>query len=387
MQNADLLLINGTIYEEDTIIDRGFVVISNGKIVDIGEGEPDYPNLSADIIDAKGNLVVPGFIDIHVNGGGGSLAIDGTYEAIYNMSKAHAKFGTTSIVPTTISTDKEKLLRTMVVISEAIEKPTGWANILGIHLEGPFLNPKKAGAHNINFLEDPSIERFEEICVASNHNVKILSLAPELEGAIDLIKYANEKKVITSLAHSDANYEITKKAVSEGLKLCAHIFNAMPPLHHREPGPAGVFLNDDSTFVEIISDGYHVHPAVMEVIIKSKTENNVILITDAVTPAGTSMTSFDILGVTLNVKGNSCFTPSGNLAGSALTLNKAIKVLVENTSISLESALRMASFNPAKLLKLDDKKGSIKVGKDADVVILDKEFNALNTIIGGKLVY
>lgn len=387
MQFSEFIIHGGNIYTPSELIENGYIYVSEGKIRGIGQGVPESINCEL-TIEAPNKFILPGFIDIHVNGGGGSLSVDGSIEAIRNIANAHAKYGTTSMTITTISVPEEKLLNTISSVREAsTEVFENGAKILGIHLEGPFLNPQKGGAHNKKYLLKPSISKYEEYYKLSNGTIRILSLAPELDGAENLIKKAVNENVIVGLAHSDANYEETIIAISSGLKLCTHIFNAMPPLHHRKPGPIGAFVQSDDTYVEIISDGLHVHPAVMELVIKSKGVDKVILVTDAVNPAGTDIKKFEILGVELDVIGATCYIPGGGLAGSALTMNEAVKTIVNKTKYSLEDAIQMASLNPAKLLNIADNKGSIEVGKDADILIVDSDINVKTTIVEGKIVF
>lgn len=387
MLQQDLVILNGTIHTPSESIQGGYLLVTSGRIQAIGEGKPQHIPGSAMCLDVNGKLVLPGFIDIHVNGGGGSLAMDGTVNAIQAMAEAHAKFGTTAILPTTISADDGILARAVSAIAEVANQSYGGASILGVHLEGPFLNPVKAGAHRREFLKLPSVEYFDKLYKMAKGRLRIIALAPELDGAIQLITHAQQRHVIVSLAHSDADYTKTREAIDAGMQLCAHLFNAMPPLTHRAPGPIGAFLTSKHTFVELIADGFHVHPAVMEVVIRSKGPEKVILVTDAVTPAGTSMTTFHIFGTQLEVKGNSCFAPDGNLAGSALTMNKAVKTIVDSTHTTLTDALKMASLNPARLLGIDKMKGTLEVGKDADIVIADDDLSIHATIVGGAIVH
>lgn len=385
MSKEELMITDVKIFSPTGIIEKGYLHIADQKIEFIGEGEPS--NLKIQELNCNGKLLLPGFIDIHVNGGGGSLSVDGTTEAIDKIAETHSKFGTTALLPTTISVDEETLKKTVSSIGHTAKKGNMGSKVLGVHLEGPFLNPSKGGAHNKKYLKDPSITYFDELYELSGGTIKILSLAPELDGSKDLISHCRKLGVIPSLAHSDANYQQTLDAIRNGLKLCSHIFNAMPPLHHRKPGPIGAFLNTENTFVELISDGQHLHPSVMNLLIRAKGENGIIIVTDAVTPAGTKMKKFEILGVELEVKGNTCYLPNGGLAGSALTMNKAVKVIATQTSISLDKALKMASLNPARLLGVDDQKGSIEVGKDADLVITDGDLNVYTTLVEGRIVY
>lgn len=386
MANKELLITNGTIYTPNGIIKNGYIHVSGGKIISIKSGHP--PNSSGEIIDASGKLILPGLIDIHVNGGGGSLSVDGTTEAIINIAKAHAKHGTTGMVTTTITVTDQVLKDTVRAIAQVAENPIKGARILGTHLEGPFLNPEKRGAHNKDYLRSPSISFFDELYDLARGTLKILSLAPELKGAIDLVKHARRRGVLVGLAHSSATYEETLEAIHGGLSLCTHIFNAMPPLHHRKPGPIGAFLAaNNNTFIELISDGIHVHPSVMDIVIKAKGSDAIALVTDAVTPAGTDIKEFSILGVNLEVRGVACYLPNGGLAGSALTMNKAVKIVSSKTSATFEEALKMASLNPAKFLGIDEYKGSLDVGKDADILISDDALDILATIVEGNVVY
>lgn len=385
---VDLMIVGGDIYTPTGVINNGHLSVSNGKILTLAQGEISMS--STRTIDASGKLVLPGLIDIHVNGGGGSLSVDGTPEAIKNIATAHAKHGTTSLVVTTITVDDERLRETVSAIAQVARGPLAGARVLGAHLEGPFLNPEKAGAHNKAYLKPPSLEFFDELYMLSQGTIRILSLAPELEGANSLIKYAHNKGVVVGLAHSNANYDEALEAIGNGLSLCTHIFNAMPPLDHRRPGPIGAFLSSlhpQNTFVEIISDALHVHPSVMDIVIRSKGDSGVILVTDAVTPAGTDIRNFNILGVELEVRGFACYLPSGGLAGSALTMNQAVKIISTQTSSSLGSAVKMASLNPATLLGINSRKGSLEEGKDADLIITNKNLDVIETIVEGTTVY
>ncbi len=378
-------IINGNIFRESHKFVRGSILIDNGLIKSILEDSSDTNLEGYVIVDAKGRNVFPGFIDVHVNGGGNHLVIEGTDEALLSMALAHAKCGTTSILPTTISCDISDLKNTLRLISKYTGKSIEGANILGSHLEGPFLNPKKGGAHKREFLYSPSIEMLESLYEASKGTLRILSLAPEMEGAFEVIKQADAFGVIVGLAHSEADYVTTKEAIKNGMKLCTHLYNGMSPLIHREPGAIGAFLTSSNVYVEMISDGLHVHPAALEIAIKANA-GKTLLVTDAVSPAGTDTKEFDILGTHLMVKGYSCFTPEGGLAGSALTLNRAVDVLNKKTQIGLETIIPMVTEYPAELLGINNQKGSISIGKDADIVIADDDMNIHKVFVKGRLL-
>jgi len=387
MSQRGLLITGGTVCTPYETVHDGYLLVENGRIREIGKGKPPITRRLSQTLDANGKLVLPGFIDIHVNGGGGSITLDGTLEAIRSMAGAHAKFGTTAMLPAVISIDDATLRKAVSAIAEASEKGTRGADVLGVHLEGPFLSPARRGIHQKEFLRSPSREYFDAIYELARGKLRIVALAPELDGAMDLTRHASALGVIVSLAHSGADYQQTREAIESGLRLCDHIFNAMPPLMHRAPGPVGAFLTSRDTYVEMIADGCHVHPAVMEMVIKTKGTDRVILVTDAMPPAGTSMKKFSISETQFDVKGNSCFAPDGRFAGTALTMNKAVKVILDSTSTSLADALKLASLNPAKLLGIDPTKGSLEVGKDGDVVVADADLNVHATVIGGTIVY
>lgn len=381
-----IAITNGNLYCEDHQFRKNLVLlIENGKIDAICE-EKKADLSSCEIINANENYVLPGFIDIHVNGGGGHLAIEGTNEAIINMTVAHALQGTTSIVPTTISCNHEQLKKCVSTVSDIMNTNTDRMNILGVHLEGPFISPKKAGAHKKEYLSSPSIDLFNELYDASKGCVRILSLAPELKNAMDIIECAIKRNVMVGLAHSEADYTTTCEAINKGMTLCTHIFNAMPPLSHREPGPVGAFMSSKGTFTEIIADGFHVHPAVIELIIKANSPGQTILVTDAVTPAGTDTKQFMIDGTFMNVKEYSCFTKEGMLGGSALTLNRAVDIVNKKTNIELENIIRMVTETPAVFLNVFDKKGSLSVGKDADIVVANADMDIMCSIVNGNVL-
>lgn len=379
------VILNGKIYGSDHIVrDNCALIIENDKIAGIIRNE-DIDLENFEIIDARGNYVLPGFIDVHVNGGGGHLTIEGTREALMNMAIAHARQGTTSIVPTTISCEHKQLIQCIQAVSEINRSGEKRVNILGIHLEGPFLSPQKAGAHKKQYLCNPSEEIFNKFYEVSGGNIRIISLAPELENSEKIIQIASEKGIVVGLAHSEADYEQTCNAIRNGMKLCTHIFNAMPPMTHRAPGPIGAFMTSPGTFTEIIADGYHVHPSVIEFVVKGNGVENTLLVTDAVSPAGTNMKDFLIDGIEMEVKGYSCFTKEGILGGSALTLNRAVEVMLKQTNIVFEDIVRMVTETPAKMLGIFDMKGSLEKGKDADIIVVDKNMNVKTTIINGNL--
>jgi N-acetylglucosamine-6-phosphate deacetylase len=383
----NFLIRNVKIHCPDAIISNGQLLVEDGKIKKISSTEIEkagYP-----VIDGKGKWLLPGLIDIHINGGGGGMSTDCSTESIEKIIQTHAKFGTTGMLVTMISAEENILIDSAAAIAAVSEEPIHGSKILGIHLEGPFLSEGKRGIHPKEVLRKPDIELFDKINKSAKNKIKILALAPELDGAMELIEYVVKQGIIVGLAHSEATYDITKKAISKGVNLCIHLFNAMSPLSHKEAGPVGAFLTTENTYVEIIPDGVHVVPEVMKVVYKVKNSNNIIIITDAVRPAGTDMKFFEMLGSEVGVSGNTCYLPTTNiLAGSALTMNVALRIFMEKTpKCPILDAIKMASLNPARLLKIDGEKGSIEEGKDADLILVDNEFNVKLTIVEGNIVY
>lgn len=381
-----IAIINGEVYQSNHVIKpNNGIILNNGKITKIIH-EEKFDFSDYEIVDAGENYILPGFIDVHVNGGGGHLAIEGTYEALVEMAMAHALQGTTSIVPTTISCEHGQLIKCMKMVSDIINNKEDNINILGIHLEGPFLNPQKAGAHKKQYLCNPSKSVLNSFYEAADGNIKILSLAPELENSEEIIRMALEKEIVVGLAHSEADYSQTCEAINNGMSLCTHIFNAMPPMTHRAPGPIGAFMTHPKTYTEIIADGYHVHPSVIEFVVKANGVDHTLLVTDAVSPAGTDIKNFLIDGMEMTVNGYSCFTKEGILGGSALTLNRAVEVMIKNTSIPFEQIIQMVTETPAKMLKIFDRKGSIEQGKDADIIIVNSNMDVKSSIVNGIIL-
>lgn len=376
---------NAEIYTPKGIIYNGELLVNNGVIEKISDSHIEG---EFDVIDCSGKMLLPGFIDIHVNGGGGGMSIDASEDSITKIISAHAKHGTTGVLITTISVEDSVLNKSLDCIVSVAKNQIDGAKILGIHLEGPFLSNGKRGAHQKAFLKPIDLNLFETIYKRAEGFIKILSLAPELEGAYEFIGKVSDLGIVVGFAHSEANYEVTLKSIEHGVKLCTHIFNGMLPFSHKEAGPIGAFLTTQDTFIEIISDAVHVVSPVLEVLYKVKDKDKIILVTDAVTPAGTNMKTFDILGINLEVVGNSCYIPNTDtLAGSALTMNKAVRIFKENTSCSLAEAVNMASINPATLLNIDNKKGSIEEGKDADLIMTDSDINVYLTMVEGNIVF
>jgi N-acetylglucosamine-6-phosphate deacetylase len=380
--------LHGTIITPFQLLEDRIIIIEKGKIMAITDKKEDPALLkNVEIIEAQNKFIVPGYIDIHVHGGGGSDVMDGEYEAIKQVATTHSRFGTTAFLPTTMTMTKDKIIKSLKSIHEARLKGTGTAEILGIHLEGPYINPEKKGAQKEEDIKKVSVEEFLEFNQASGNLIRLVTIAPEMPGAIDFIRWLHQQGIIVSVGHSNATYKQVQEGIQAGLSQVTHIFNAMRGLHHREPGVVGAALSSPKLIVEMIADGIHLHPMVLKMLTQIKESEKLVLITDAMRATGFKEGTYDLGGQEVIVTQGQAKLKNGTLAGSVLTMDKAVKNLVTKVGISLLNAVQMASYNPAKCLGIDDKKGSLELYKDADIVILNKSLETELTMVAGKVVY
>ena len=380
--------MHGTIITPFQLLEDRIIIIEKGKIIAITDKKEDLALLkNVEIIEAQNKFIVPGYIDIHVHGGGGSDVMDGEYEAIKQVATTHSRFGTTAFLPTTMTMTKDKIIKSLKSIHEARLKGTGTAEILGIHLEGPYINPEKKGAQKEEDIKKVSVEEFLEFNQASGNLIRLVTIAPEMPGAIDFIRWLHQQGIIVSVGHSNATYKQVQEGIQAGLSHVTHIFNAMRGLHHREPGVVGAALSSPKLIVEMIADGIHLHPIVLKMLTQIKESEKLVLITDAMRATGFKEGTYDLGGQEVMVTQGQAKLKNGTLAGSVLTMDKAVKNLVTKVGISLLNAVQMASYNPAKCLGIDDKKGSLELYKDADIVILNKNLETELTMVAGKVVY
>ena len=343
------LNINGTICD---------IVSENGVISEIGK-------VPQDGIDCKGKKAFAGLIDIHTHGMGGVDTNDAT---LNKLSYLQAKNGTTSFLPTTTTISRDDIIKVLTS-----ELPKNGANVLGYHLEGPYINKKFIGAQNPDHARNPDINEFKGF-----NNIKMITLAPELEGAIDYIKKTD---AIVVLGHTSADYETTKNAAKAGAKCLTHTFNAMPPLHHREPAVIGAAF-DKGMYVQVISDGIHLHPAIVRILYKLFGTEKMILISDSMRATLMPDGEYDLGGLEMTVKNKIARTKDGALAGSTSTLLDCVKCAI-SFGIPEADAFKMASQTPAELLGI--KKGKLCVGYDCDFIVVDNEYNLESVIINGEI--
>lgn len=362
-------------------IEKGSVLIANGKIKEINP--TSFEN--EEVIDASGLYLSPGFIDVHIHGAGGYDTMDGTLEAINEISKTIVKNGTTSFTPTTMTVAASDINKSMKVIKEAKENGTDGAIVLGAHLEGPFISPKAIGAQNPNFLIPPTIENYNSMVKGAEDAVISITIAPEIPGAKELIRELSKKGIICCIGHTKASYEEAMEGIACGCGHATHLFNAMTPFHHRQPGTVGAIFDSEIT-TETISDGIHISYPSLRVAYKQKTPDKVLLVTDAMMACGMPDGMYALGGQDVEVKDGAARLLSGSLAGSILTLDRAVYNVYHNVGYPLYEAVKMASFNPARHCKVEDRKGLIKEGYDADLLLFDEDINIKKVIVSGKVI-
>jgi len=381
MKNS-ILIKNCSLYNSsnDELID---ILILDGKIKETGKFKD---TINREEIDAGGRIICPGFIDIHIQGAGGSDVLDDSFASLKTISKTVARFGTTSFLATT-------LFRTngnnhhLQIASESVNIDLGGAHLLGIHLEGPFISLNKKGMIISGCICKPSLNTLEDIINLTNGSLKMMTIAPELNGSLDIINNLVKNTIIPSFGHSNASYTETIKGITAGISHVTHLFNAMPSIHHRNPGPLLIFFLNDKITVQVISDGVHIHPEVVKLAFNIIGKDRWITITDGIQSMGLPDGKYIYNGLEYESKNGTARYIDGTLIGTTLGMIQLILNLIEITGCSFWDAVQTASLNPAKLLGIDDKKGSIERGKDADLVILDFDNSVWKTMVEGKIVY
>lgn len=373
-----MIIKNGKLLNDNFKFEDSDLEIGGEKIAKIAAG------LSGDeVIDASGMYVVPGFIDSHTHGAMGVEYWEGTEGSYATMSEFEGKKGTTGIFATISAAVNEKMIKSIKGY-QANKNDAPGAKYLGIHLEGPFFNVAKKGAHLPENIRNTSIEEFKTFIEAGGEDIKIITLAPELPNAEETIKYIVECGTTVTMGHTDATYDEAQKGVEWGVSRATHTFNAMSALNHRNPGVVGSALTNDKVDCELICDFFHVHPAVCKMVYDLKGVDKVIMITDSVVGAGLPDGTFR--NGTVIVKDQKTYLTDGTIAGGTSCLIDGIKNMV-SVGVPLEDAVKMATINPAKSVKMDDKIGSLKEGKAADIVLLDKDLNIKYVFVDGKLIH
>ncbi len=379
MHSKITAILNAKVILGDEIVEDK-ILLFDTKIIDIVEDILISDSDNIEVIDAKGNYVSAGFIDLHIHGSGGADVMDATPEALELISFTLLQTGTTSFLPTTMTMSKAHIDNALQNIKLHGKDVTG-AQILGVHLEGPFINASKHGAQDKAYIQSPNMAVINDYM----NEVKMITLAPEVEGAEAFVKQLSEQypHVILSIGHSDASYEKTKESFSWGVSHATHLFNAMNPYHHREPGIVGAVFDSEVT-CDIIADLVHTHPSSLELVHHVK-KDKLILITDAMRAGCMKCGTYDLGGRKVMVEGSQAILEDGTLAGSVLELNVALKNMTTVTSMTVAEAVNAVTKIPGQKLGL--KKGELKEGYDADIVIFDENFSIISTIVGGEVKY
>lgn len=386
-------IFNGKILTPHRIIQGGCVIIENGIIREVSEKNIEINDALE--IDAHGKYIAPGFVDLHIHGGGGADFMDGTEEAFLIIAETHARYGTTSMVPTTLTSEKEDLLKTLDLYEIANKNNKKGAQFLGMHLEGPYFAMAQRGAQDPRYIRDPDPQEYKEV-LAHSSSITRWSAAPELKGAIDFAKYLKSKGVLAALAHTDAIYEEVLEGFENGYTLATHLYSGMSGVTRRNAFRyAGVIESAfiiDAMDVEIIADGIHLPTPLLKLIMKIKGPDRVALITDAMRaagmPEGDSVLGPLKTGLKVIVEDGVAKLPDrSSFAGSVATTDRLVRNMINMADVSLLDAVKMITLTPARIMNVHNRKGSLVAGKDADIVIFDENINVEKTIVGGRAIY
>jgi N-acetylglucosamine-6-phosphate deacetylase len=367
----DQLILNPVILVEDGVItqmgSRDSIAIVSGKQLNFPSG-----------------MLVPAFFDIHIHGSAGSDVMEGTQEAFATVGKFLAQHGVGAYLPTTVTAAIDVTLKSLEGMSIQISRETDSAKPLGIHIEGPFLSPHKKGAHPAHLLQTPSVELFDRMWQAAQGKIRLMTIAPEMPNALDLIRHAIELGVRVSLGHSNADTAAAQAGIRAGAVSATHTYNAMRQFDHRDPGLLGEVLSNDELFAELICDGLHVHPDAVRVYWKAKGADRAMLITDAMSAAGMPDGNYKLGELDVRVVNGRCVIGEDTLAGSTLTLDQAVANFARFTGASINEVSKLVSRNPARMAGVETQTGSLAVGRRADITVLSPKNEVVETILGGR---
>lgn len=384
---------NGRVITRDTVVENGTVLVEAGLIKAVGAGDIAFDG--AYEIDAQGKYISPGFIDIHIHGGGGSDFMDETEEAFIGIAETHARYGTTSMVPTTLSATKEAITKAIELFKTVKDKDHDGSQLLGMHIEGPYFAMNQRGAQDPRYIRDPDPTEYQEIIDHSEGLVR-WSVAPELKGALEMGKALRKKGIIAAIAHTDAIYEDVVRAVDCGYSLSTHLYSAMSGVTRknafRYAGVIEASLLMDEIDVELIGDGVHLPAPLLKLVCKVKGRDKIALITDAMRgaamPEGESMLGHWQTGLKVIIEDGVAKLPDRtSFAGSVATADRLVRNMHRLGEVSMVDAVYMAATTPARIMGVENRKGSLEAGKDADIVIFDDNVNVSATMIKGKIVY
>jgi N-acetylglucosamine-6-phosphate deacetylase len=364
------------------------IVVDGARIAAIGHrGEIAVPRGAQEFSAAAGVTVIPGFVDVHIHGAGGHDVMEGTEEAFDAVTATVARRGTTSILATTVTASPEETCRSVTAIARATKRGEAGladarAEILGVHFEGPFISVARRGVHPAEWIAAPAVGLLDRFVEAAEDTARILTLAPELPGALELVREARRRGMVAAMGHTDASYAEAEAAIAAGVRHAAHVYNAMRPFSHRETGVLGAVLTAHNVTAELIADGVHVDDAAIRLLLAAKGVARTVLVSDGTAATGMPDGRYRLGSFEVNVTGGVCRNAEGKLAGSTLTLDRAVRHMV-SLGVELTDAVRMATLNPARVLGMEDRKGVLAAGADADLVLLDGHLDVTRVMTRG----
>ncbi|MGG4444067.1 N-acetylglucosamine-6-phosphate deacetylase [Brevibacillus fortis] len=379
--------IKGNLVADGQEINNGLVVVVKGTITYAGRADGYGKALPDHVVTVEDGWICPGFVDMHMHGIDGYDTMDGTPESLQAISTALARHGVTSFLATTMTAPYDQLEQVLVNIAQNSRKGLPGAQAIGIHLEGPWINPRYKGAQKEENIAIPKLEAVQKLYGLSEGLIKVVTIAPEQPEALEAIAWLKERDVIVSAGHTGATFSQATEAVDAGVRHFTHCFNAMTGLHHREPGVVGAAMYHEQLSTELIADGIHVHPAVMKILYRVKTAERLALVSDSMRAAAMGEGTYDLGGQEVHVHDNQAKLADGTLAGSILTLNRAVGNMVTLSGVALPDAVEMASHTPASIVGVGERKGRLAAGYDADITVLNEQFDVAMTFVGGKEVY
>jgi len=381
-----LLLRNASLVLPDGVLEQGWLLVEDGRITGVAAtSEQPEPVLapSTSVRDVAGLHVVPGFVDMHVHGGGGAAFSTGDAEQALVAARFHLGHGTTTIMASTVTGPLAEIEHHIGELSGLVQDGL----LAGIHLEGPFISKARCGAHDPGLLRTPTRTDVTRLLRAGGGTVRMVTIAPELEDGMDAVRLLTDSGVIAAIGHTDATYAQTRTAIELGAPVGTHVFNAMRPVHHREPGPVTALLEQEQVLCEVVNDGLHVHPSVVSLMFAAAGAHRIALITDAMVAAGVGDGEYRLGALIVQVRdGEARLTDGDSLAGSTLTMDNALRNAVRLAGVSLVDAAISASLTPARALGIADRVGSLETGKQADLVVLDEDLRVASVMRKGEWV-
>jgi N-acetylglucosamine-6-phosphate deacetylase len=384
---SSLFVAGGTVLTPFEAIEDGAVLARDGVIVRVGTRSALAGERADAEVDAGGRLVCPGFIDLQVNGGGGALLTETpTPETVERMARDWVRTGATSLLPTAVTADEANMTAALAAVHEAMQRPRSGARVLGAHLEGPFINPVRKGAHDERFVRAPDLALFDRLLMAAGGALRLITLAPELPGGLELLAAAREASVAVSIGHTDATYDEALRALEAGAAMGTHLYNGMRPFAQREPGVIGALLASDAIVSGLIADNVHVHPGALALAYRAKGAGGVALVTDALWSAGEGAGAEELQGRGVSLRDGAWYLKDGTLAGSALSMNVAVRNM-RAAGVPLIDCVRMATATPARVLGMEGEIGALTPGAMADIVVCDGDLRVWKVFVDGELAY